>query len=452
MDANVGINKQIVVEPTLSNTRGHRDQVEDPETLKDINVFSPVELLTPGTARNDDPIRTAIAGKQSSHVVPVADAAPALISNGYDEAVQFHLSDDFVINADEDGEVVDVNEDLGLIVVKYKSGKTRAINTKPDIVKNSGGGFYMSNQLTPTHVKVGEKFKKDEPLAYHDKYFKYSKMNGLRYSVGPITKVAFMSSYNTYEDAGICTESLAERMKSSMVYLEDSGFKRNNNILNMVKVGDHVNIGDVLIKYDTSVEDNEIAKYLSKLSEENAAILEEETKTDIKTKHAGKVIDIKVYTLLDPSQLSPSLGSIVQKYFDKAISKKDYLNKFDNNDSTMKAGILLTDSTEPIKNRYNTINGRKGIDVLIEIYIEHDDVMGVGDKIALYGPNKQIISQVIPKGWEPYSEFRPDEEISVLTSPGTIARRMTSSILAISAAMKIMVELKHKIKDEIKYK
>ena len=60
MDANVGINKQIVVEPTLSNTRGHRDQVEDPETLKDINVFSPVELLTPGTARNDDPIRTAI--------------------------------------------------------------------------------------------------------------------------------------------------------------------------------------------------------------------------------------------------------------------------------------------------------------------------------------------------------------------------------------------------------
>jgi len=409
-------------------------------------------MLTPGTSRNDDPIRTAIAGKQSQHVVPVADAAPALVSNGYDEAVQFHLSDDFVINAEEDGEVVDVNEELGFIMVKYKSGKMRAINTKPEVVKNSGGGFFMSNQLTPTVDKVGQKFKKDEPLAYHPKYFKYSKMNGLRYSVGPIVKMAFMSSYNTYEDAGICTASLAERMKSSMVYLETGKFKRNNNILNMVKIGDHVNIGDSLIKFDVSVEDNELAKYLSKLSEENASILEEETKNDVKTNHAGKVIDIKVYTLLDPSNLSPSLGKIVQQYFDQGNNKKAYLDKFDGTDSIMKAGYMLTDSTEPVKSRYNDIKGHKGIDVLIEIYIEHDDVMGVGDKIALYSANKQIISEVIPKGWEPYSEFDPDEEISVITSPGTIARRMTPSTIAVSAAMKCMVYLKRKIKQEIKYK
>lgn len=451
-DANVGINKQLVIEPTVTNARGIREQVEDNETLKDVNIFSPVEMLTPGTARYDDPIRTAIAGKQSQHVVPVKDAAPALISNGYDEAVQFHLSDDFVINAEEDGQVVDVNEELGLIVVKYKSGKTRAINTNPEIVKNSGGGFYISNHLTPTHTKIGEKFKKNEPLAYHDKYFRYSKINGLRYAIGPIVKMAYASSYNTYEDAGICTEKLAERMQTSIVYRELGKFKKNNNILNMVNIGDHVNIGDSLIKFDISTEDNELAKYLSKLSEENQSILEEETKNDIKTNHAGKVIDIKVYSLLDPSNLSPSLGEIVKKYFDKGISKKDYLDKFDSTDSVMKAGYLLRDSTEPVKNRYNSIAGIKGIDVLIEIYIEHDDTLAVGDKVALYSANKQIISEVISKGYEPYSEFRPDEEISVITSPGTIARRMTSSVIPISAAMKCMIELKRKIKDEIKYK
>ena len=118
----------------------------------------------------------------------------------------------------------------------------------------------------------------------------------------------------------------------------------------------------------------------------------------------------------------------------------------------MKAGYLLKDSTEPIQNKYNDIKGIKGIDVLIEIYIEHEDVAGVGDKIALYGPNKQIISQVIPKGYEGYSEFRPDEEISCITSPGTLARRMTASIIPIAAAMKIMIELKRKIQDIIKYK
>jgi len=451
-DGNVGINKVLVTEPTIANARGYREPVEDINELKDVNIFSPVELLTPGTARNDDPIRTAIAGKQSGHIVPVVDASPALISNGYDEAVQFHLSDDFVINAEEDGEVIEVNEEIGFIVVKYKSGKTRAINTKPEVVKNSGAGFFLSNQLKPTYTKVGEKFKKDEPLAYHDKYFRYSKMNGLRFSIGPLVKMGFMSSYNTYEDAGICTESLAERMKTSIVYQEVGKFKKNNNILSMVKIGDHVNIGDTLIKFDVSVEDNELAKYLSKLNEENAELLSEESKSEIKTMHAGKIIDIKVYSLLAPEQLSESLGAVVQQYFDKGTSKKEFLEKFDQNDSIMKAGYLLTDSTEPVKSRYNSIKGIKGIDVLIEIYIEHGDVMGVGDKVALYGPNKQIISEIIPKGWEPYSESRPDEEISVLTSPGTIARRMTSSIIPISAAMRCMVELKRKIKEEIKFK
>ncbi len=451
-DANVGVNRSLVIEPTLTNARGYREQVEDESTLKDVNIFSPTEMLTPGTARNDDPIRTAIAGKQSQHVVPVKDASPALVSNGFDEAVQFHLSSDFVINADEDGEVVDINEDLGFIVVQYKSGKTRAINTNPEVVKNSGGGFYVSNKLKPAFTKVGDKFKKDEVLAYHDKYFRYSKLNGLRYAIGPICKMALMSSYNTYEDAGICTEKLAERMETSIVYQENGKFKRNNIIIDMVKIGDHVNIGDTLISFGISTEDDELTKYLSKLSEENASLLKEESNSEIKTNHAGEVIDIKVYTLLEPSNLSPSLGRVVQQYFDKGISKKEYLNKFDGSDSIVKAGYMLTDSTQPIVDRYNSIKGNKGIDVLIEIYIEHKDVMGVGDKIALYGPNKQIVSEVIPKGWEPYSEFRPDEEISVLTSPGTIARRMTPSIIPIGAAMKCMIELKRKIKSEIKYR
>lgn len=451
-DANVGITKFLVVDPTISNARGFRDQVEDPDILKDTNIFSPVEMLTPGTARNDDPIRTAIAGKQSQHVVPVEDAAPALVSNGYDEAVQFTLSDDFVINAEEDGKVIDVDEETGFIMVQYKSGKTKAIYTKPSIVKNSGGGFYMSNQLKPVYNKVGQTFKQYEPLAYHDKYFKYSKMNGLRYAIGPVVKMAMMSTYNTYEDAGICTEALAERMATHIVYKQDGRFKFNNNILSMVKVGDHVNIGDPLIKYDVSTDDNELAKYLSKLSAENAELLTEEIKNELKAQHAGEVVDIKVYTLLEPEALSPSLGKVVQEYFDIGINKKKYLERFDDNPGIMKSGYLLTDSTEPIKDRYNQIKGDKGIDVKIEIYIKHKDVMGVGDKIALYGPNKQIVSEVIPRGWEPYSEFRPDEEISVLTSPGTIQRRMTASIIAVSAAMKVMVELKRKIKSEIKFK
>ena len=48
-------------EQALKNVRAElRVSNSDIDTLQDVNVFSPVEMLTPGTARNDDPIRTAI--------------------------------------------------------------------------------------------------------------------------------------------------------------------------------------------------------------------------------------------------------------------------------------------------------------------------------------------------------------------------------------------------------
>jgi len=452
-DANIGVNRTLVIEPTLTNARGYRDPVkeEDLDTLKDVNLFSPVEMLTPGTIRFDDPIRSAIACKQSMHLVPVEDASPALISNGFDEALQFHLSNDFVVNAEEDGKVIEINEKVGFIVVQYKSGKHFAINVETEVVKNSNGGFFLSNKLKPTLTRVGQTFKKDEVLAYHDKYFKYSKVNGLRYAIGPLAKVAFMSSYNTYEDAGICTARLAEKMKTNIVYQETEGFKKDVNILHMVKIGDKVGIGDPLIKYDQSSEDSALSEYITKLSEEKKEWIEEETRRESVAHNAGTIVAIKVYTLQDPSNLSPSLGKVVKQYFQKGIDKKTFLEKYDSNKGILKAGYLLTDNTEPLVTRYNDIKKHKGIDVLIEIFIEHSDVMGIGDKVSIYNAQKQIISEVIPEGYESYSEFRPDEEISVLVSPGTTARRMTPSAIPISMAMKIMLELKRKISKDIKY-
>ena len=42
-----------------------------------------------------------------------------------------------------------------MIIVKYKNGKHQAINVNPQIVKNSGGGFYLANKMRPTKTKVG---------------------------------------------------------------------------------------------------------------------------------------------------------------------------------------------------------------------------------------------------------------------------------------------------------
>lgn len=452
-DGSVGINRQLTVEPTITNIRGQREVVDDVDTLKDVNVMSSIEMLTAGIYRIDDAFRTSMANKQTGHIVPIKDAAPAIVSNGYDEAIQFHLSDDFVINAEDDGEVVEVNDELNFIVVKYKNGKTKAINTAEAMVKNGGGGFYLSNKLKPVYTKVGQKFKKDDPLAYHPLYFKYSQLTGLRYCAGTLLKVGFMQTYNSHEDGGLCTMKVAERMKANVVYKEDMPFKKTSNIVSMVKIGDHVNIGDSLIRYNTAFEDTEITKYLNKLSADNKLAFEDELKTELKASHAGRVIDIKVYSLFKPEELSESLAKIVGAYFEKNSNRKKMLEKYDKTPGTYKCGYLFRDSTQEFKNKWNQINNKyKDSDVLIEIYIEHDLLLGVGDKVAMYSANKNVISEIIPPGFEPYSEFRPDEEVSMITAPGAINRRMTTSVLPITAIGKVLIEMKRKIKEMAKFK
>ena len=51
--------------------------------------------------------------------------------------MRFSLSSDFVINADEDGKVIDFNQKSGILMVEYnKSGERKAIDLNPHIVKN----------------------------------------------------------------------------------------------------------------------------------------------------------------------------------------------------------------------------------------------------------------------------------------------------------------------------
>lgn len=450
----VGINRQLVVEPTLTNIRGQRDPVDPDhyEELKDVNIMSPMEMVTAGTYRIDDAFRIAMSNKQSGHIVPISSAIPALVSNGYDEAIQFQLSDDFVINAEDDGEVVEVNDELGFIMLKYKNGKCKAINVQENLVKNSGGGFYISNKLMPVYTKVGQKFKKNDPLAYHPQYFRYSELTGLRYCIGALLKVAFMPTYNTHEDGGLCTMKVAEEMKTNVVYREVLQLKKNTNIVNMVKIGDHVGIGDPLVRYNSPFEDSEITKYLSKLSAENKLAFEDELKTELKASHAGRIIDIKIYSAYEPSEMSDTLGQIVSAYFNKNINRRKMLEKYDNTPGIYKCGYLFRDSTEPVHNKYNQISSKyKHAEVLMEIYIEHDLLLGVGDKVAMYSANKNVISEIIKPGFEPYSEFRPEEEVSMLTAPGTINRRMTTSVLPIVGISKVLVELKRKIKEMAKF-
>lgn len=450
-DGNVGVNKTLSLEPTITSPRGYTDVRSDKlKELKDVNLFSPGELLIPLGAMYDDPTRLGHAIRQSRHVIPVKKSSPVLISNGAEEVCRHHLSSDFVVNAKEDGKVIQLDDDTKILIVQYKSGKTQAVNLGGNIVKNAGGGFYLSNVLK-TNLKLGDSFKKDSVIAYHKDFFKNSKFNNCRMNVGTLSKVAIMSTYNTYEDATFITEKLSQAASTEMCFLKQIVIGKNSNVHYIAKKDDEIDVGDTLVQFDTSYDDSELNNLLSNLSELDKSRVLEDSKNSIKSKYSGKIIDIKMYSTVPLSDLSPSLRKIFEKYYSGIRKRNRLLEEADpeSKNSVVKCGILCSEPTKEVTpNKFGNVKGQRAVDsVLIEFYIQHSEPLEVGSKIANYTALKNTIGEIIPNGYEPYSEFRPDEEISSIIAANSILKRMTPSIVLTAFGNKLIIELKRKLED-----
>lgn len=452
-DGQCGVSRTLTMEPKIKSVRGYVETTDkkDYDKLKDTNLFALTELTIPLSGTRDDPNRLGHAIKQSGHVIPVKKSSPVLISNGAEEACRFQLSSDFVVNAEEDGYVKDVDENAKIMIIEYKSGKHQAVNLAPTIVKNGGGGFYESNTLV-TNLKLGDKVKANQALAWHKEFFTQSNANGTRLNMGTLTKVAILSAYNTYEDATFITDKLSRDAASDMCFQKSVVLGKNSNVSRMVKIGDSVEVGDTLIQFDSSFEDESLNEFLAVLGKDPA--LKEEildsSKNTVKAKTAGTIEDIKIFATVDIDEMSPSLQKIVKAYYSKINQRKKILDKYDDgNGSIVKCGMLLTDTTSKVApNKFGVIRGQKIEEgVLIEFYIKHTELLEVGSKIAMFTGIKNTIAEILPKGYEPYSEFRKDEEISSVIAENSVLARMTPSIILSMFGNKCLIELKRKIED-----
>lgn len=447
-DFNVGIARCLTMEPNINSLRGYVDTTENMDELKDVNLFSPAEWLIPLGSTRDDPIRTGHSVKQSRATVPVKNASPVLLSNGSDEACKHYLSSDYIVEAEQAGTIIEYDEKAEIMIAEYRDGTHRAINLGKNIVKNGGGGFELSNVLV-TDLKVGDKFKKGETLGWHKNFFKKIPGQGVRMCVGALVKVALYSLYNTYEDGTFITESVSDKCETDMVFRIKCVIGRNSNVFNMVKVGDEVVVGQPLIEFDESFEEADINSLLAALGED------EELKEAIVTNNrnakksdkSGIIEEIKIYSAAELDELSPSLRNIVKDYYNKIDRKTKILNKYDSTEGIVKCGMLVTESsgtTQP--NKYGVIRGEKVNDgVLIEFSLKHSEPLEVGSKLANFSPLKNVVGEVIPAGFEPRSDFHPDEIVETVISPSSILARMVGSVYITISGNKVIVELKRKL-------
>ena len=449
-DSNVGINRALTLEPAITSTYGYIDAEKSNhlDQLNAANLFTVAELLQPMGAMHDDPDRTAMSFKQTKYMIPINNADPVLIGNKVEATVPYLVSDEFVVDAKQDGKVVEVSEDY--CVVEYKDGTHYAIDFSNRVQRNAAAGFWIDNTLK-CDLKVGDKFKEGDILAYNNKHFTKNKEDsGASMNLGALCKIAISSQWDVFEDSAPISRKLSEKLSSEMVDEKHITFSPATHIDYIAQVGDSIKAGDPLVIF-SDAPDAETQAWLMKMREDTKDTILETAKTTVSSKFTGVIADIKIYTTSELEDLEPSLRAVVESYWNRIQKRNAVLDKYKNSGDLgyYKAGQVIKEVAEVTKLGYNKKVAGYQVetgDVLILFYVKYHVAASKGDKVVC-SVCKGIVSHVFEEGLEPYSEYRPDETIDTIVAPLAVSARKVPNIFLTIFGNKLIIELKRQFLD-----
>lgn len=267
----------------------------------------------------------------------------------------------------------------------------------------------------------------------------------ISYSIGTRCKVAIAGSDATYEDSSFINSKLSKRMKSKLTMKKQMVLGVNTNIDYIVEKGQEIKTGDSLIVFENSFEDKSINQFLDKLGDDFGEMISNMTKNTYRSKYTGKIIDIKFYYNRDLEEFSESVQKILKSYINKNKRLKKLLMENSDSNSLNQINLPTTDKITTPKIKGEEVDG-----LMIEFYIEYEDYLGGGDKVAYYGSCKTIISDVLDADEEMAFILGKNKEKVVLDavfSPLSLLRRMTTDIFKALYTNKLLIGLKENVRD-----
>lgn len=441
----VGVTRQLCTDANILTGRGYLGMSDDASAIHGKNLMTPGEALVPFANNHDDAPRIAMASTQQKHVTAIDDADPFIVTNGVDKIMHGLVSDRFCFKAKQAGVVTEIDKENNIMIVQYADGENDVVNIGPEQAKNSGGGFFIVNQLSPA-LKVGDKFIKDEAIAFNDKYFTKDMFGNITFMSSAMVNVALLTSYYTYEDSTAITERLANRMATDVVMNKNVVLNPNTNISSIVKIGDKVKVGQPLIVFEENMTDDpDITKMLAKVGDDIQEEINDIGRSIVKSSYAGYIHDIKIYYTCELDEMTPTMRKIVDQYRGKLRKAKKKIE-------TARPGNPRNKIMLPPDEKIVAMKGKvKGefIDngILIEFYIRYKDIMAIGDKLTYYTALKGIVGEIIPYGKEPYLLDDPEEKVDAFLSHISVDARMTTSPIIAGVINKVFIELKKKMKD-----
>jgi hypothetical protein len=442
-NGNVGIVKQLTINPRFINTLGFIDAPENDSDVKNIptsSLMTAEESMLPFVNR-DDPKRIGFASGQTKHVIPSDNFTPQIIGTGFEQTIAYKMGNDFGYKASKDGEVVAVNKEEHFAVIKYKDGKTARVEFGEKYHRNSD--FFLSNNLELA-VKEGDLVKKGELITYNKDFFK-KHMGRLMYTQGVVTRIAVTDGEVTEEDSSGISQRLADKLTGAVIKRNQIVIGINANIIRSVEKGDHVVYGDPLLVFENQKDEENDLSLLSILGETNEKVLDSISRHKANAHLTGEIIDIKMYWSVPPELMGESCATFVKKYIrslNKQISFEETATKIKSKKR------IETQVSVPQLDRIHGMEIPREGGILIEYYIKHSSSKRSGDKLTMNSSLKTIVCQVFPDELSPRRLQGRFRQIDMVFSFLGINARMVSSVWFSGFISKIIVEEGKRFADE----
>lgn len=199
-------------------------------------------------------------------------------------------------------------------------------------------------------------------------------------NIGTLARVAIVSNGGVYEDACYLTDRLAKRLASKITREKIITVSQFTNIKYIVKKGQQVLANDPLLVFDDTQDEFTSQMLASMAAESEDTDMVNASAAPVITKVSGTVTDIKIYYTVPLEDLSPSLRKLVKEYTKETGKRKEFLTKYID---PKNANTIIPPSEQRIPDAAGRVsNIRVGDGVIIKIYVEYLDVLGVSDKIT----------------------------------------------------------------------
>jgi hypothetical protein len=411
--AEIGVKRTIAYGAGIRDTRG---RLEPGAGAGAPGLLALGELMSPFTAQHSDPPRIGMQSKQGTHTLPVREHTPLLVGSGAERALAYSIGNTFAWKSRAAGVVAKVDEANQLARVDYDDGKSAYVDLSARSVKNSGGGFYVTSKLRlAAGVGEGSRFGAGEVLAYDPSFFSGGP-RGVSYKAGLLARVAITALDQTYEDSAMMTARLARRTAALVTMMRPVSLGRGANLQAHARVGDAVGPDTPLATFENVSGEADVAALLNRVGAEFDEAIAELSKNVVASKYQGRIVERRIFYNVDPALMSDSLRALLREAAAEAERR-----------GAASAGASAGDPVRagaPERIDRDKVGGDPVDGVLIQYFIEVEDVAGPGDKYTVFGSAlKSIIASLFEDGEEPYSEN--GEIVDYVLSPLSIVSRMT---------------------------